>query len=366
LANIEAFVKALPELYHLKNCRRDNHDKLIFSIEEYLLSNKNNIYIINGVLDENPFVARACISLIIENNLMEKAEIVKLGLVHPDLIVRVKVSCLLKGLEKNAQALALRIAIKDRFMPIRREAFLILIEAGVNDELVKKLLFDRHSSVREIAIKHLVNTGIDVRIIYQKSVSSSRAFIIRCGLWGLGQYKNPEDVLLIKSFLSNPFPSVRKQSLNSLVMLMDDEANSEIESSLSDESPAVCKEAARLSSKNSVNFTAARLLEIINGSVYSHTLVSCIGVSKRMNKWDRLIFLFSLLDRRYLNKLTEKQQIQMALRQWDIDYNSTSSQPTKSQLEVLSHKVKEYHKILSSSDYRSIIFSLTSYGVVFE
>ncbi len=223
-------------------------------------------------------------------------------------------------------------------MPVRREAFLILIETGVNHELVKKLLFDRHSSIREIAIKYFEKEAIDVRAIYQKSLSSSHAFLIRCGLWGLGQCKNQEDALLIKSFLTNPFPSVRKQSLNSFVMLMDDEANNVIESSLSDESPAVCKEAARLSGKNRVNFTAVRLLEIINGSVYKHTLISCVGVSKRINKWGRLIFLFSLFDTRYLNKLIEKHQIQMALRQWDIDYNRTSSLPTKSQLEVLSCK----------------------------
>lgn len=364
--NIEAFIKALPELYHLKNCSRDSHDNLISSIEEYMLSNKNIIYLINGLHDENPFVARACISLIIENNLMEEVQIVRVGLAHPDLIVRVKVSHLLKGLTKEVQTLALNIAINDRFMPIRREAFLILIQIGIDNGLVKELLFDRHSSVREIAIKYLVNQNIDVRIIYQESISSSRVSAICCGIWGLGQCKNSEDVLFVKSFLTNPSPSVRKQSLNTLVMLMDEEANNVIENSLSDESPAVCKEAARLSRKNGVNFTAARLLEIINGSEYKHTFSSCIGISKRMNKWDRLIFLFSLLDTKYLNKLIEKQQIQLALRQWDIDYNRSSSQPTKSQLDVLGCKVNEYYKILSSYEYRSIIFSLKSYGVVFE
>ena len=119
LSNIEAFVKALPELYHLNNCNRGNHVKLISSIEEYLLSNKNSAYLINGIHDENPFVARACISLIVDNNLLKKAEIVELGLAHSDLVVRVKVSYLIKDLEKGVQASALNTAIKDSFMPIK-------------------------------------------------------------------------------------------------------------------------------------------------------------------------------------------------------------------------------------------------------
>ncbi len=363
--NAEAFVYSLPKLYHLKDCGRDNHDKLITSIEKFLLSNEISNHVLEGLHNESPLVARACVSLIIENGLMDQAELVEISLSHPDVIVRVKVSHLLRGLKGDDQALALRVAIKDQFMPIRREAFQILIKTGISDALTEKFLFDRHSAIREIAIKSLENKGSNVRMIYQKNLSSKSPFTISCALWGLGELNCTDDVSDIQSFLSSFYPGIRKQALNTLTRLVGADATDAIVNSLSDKSPAVCKEAARLANRQRIAFTAINLLEIISNTVYIHTLTSCLGISKRLNKWERLIFLISLFDENYLNKVIEKEQITLAIKQWDLDFNRSASQPTKAQLDVLGKKIKEFDEMLGSYEYRSVVFTLQSYGVEF-
>lgn len=361
--NIDAFVLALPELYHLKNCNRGDHAPFISSIEEYLLSSENTGCLIDGIKNKEALIVRACVSLIIENNLMPTAEIVKVGLAHPDLIVRVKVSYLLKILSTDAQASALTIALKDRFMPVRREAFLVLLKTGVSDLKVQVFLFDRHPAIREIAIGYFVNKRGDVRKIYQEHLSSSPAFMVRYALWGLGKCKNINDVAIVKTFLISAYPSIRKQSLSTLVALVNEKAVNEVIKSLSDESPAVCKEAARLSNKYRFRFTAEKLLEIINSSESRHALSCCIAISRTINKWERLIFLMSLFDDKYVNNLIESAQVNMAIMQWDLDFNRNLAQPDKLQLETIHCKLNKINQRMSSEAYRNVVFTLKSYEV---
>ena len=47
--NAEVFIQCLPELYHLKKCRRYNHNRLIKSVETFLLSKENVTYLINNI-----------------------------------------------------------------------------------------------------------------------------------------------------------------------------------------------------------------------------------------------------------------------------------------------------------------------------
>ncbi len=90
--NAAAFVLSLPSLYHLEKCSRSNHAELIEFIEKYLISNANKQHVVQGLEGINSLVARACISLIIQNNLLDIFAIVKSGLTHSDLIVRAKAS----------------------------------------------------------------------------------------------------------------------------------------------------------------------------------------------------------------------------------------------------------------------------------
>lgn len=359
--NAEVFVQCLPELYHLKKCGRYNHGGLIKSIETFLLLKENVTYLIHGINSNNSLVARMCVGLAVKKQQIWSLKLIKTCLKHSNVMVRAKASHLLRNLDGNEQNLALDIAIQDRFMPIRREAFQIILKRdGSNITLAKKFLFDRHSSIREIAIIHLKQAEIDVKSIYRMSLDSKQPSVLSCAIWGLAELYSIDSISQLNQFLKNPFPSVRKQAVKALAILDGSNTKKILMTGILDSSPAVSKEASRLANKYYVSFTAHNLLEIVNRAKFIHTLISCVTISKKINKWDRLIFLVSLLKLKHFVNQDNKGLIKSAIHQWDTDFNKSGIQPTKLQLDELSRKSKEVIDILKSYEYQTVLFTLNT------
>jgi len=362
--NAKAFVQCLPELYHLRNCGRDNHDELIRQIESFLLAKNNATHLIQGINHKNPFVVRRCVELVIKKRLLRTSEFVNTCLKHSDLIVRVKVSYLLRKLEGPEQDSALAIALKDRFMPIRREAFQLILKKEENHTLAKKFLFDHHSSLREIAIIYLKQAKINVKSIYQISLKSEQLFVLRSAIWGLAELQSVENIPQLNPFLQNPHPSVRKYAVNALARLDGSNAKNILVTGLLDDSSSVCKEAARLVKKHYISFTVNDLFKIVNGSQSLHTWIACVTISKQINKWDRLIFLLHLLRIKYLDNPKSQKCIKIAIHQWDLDFNKNGTLPTKAQINELNSQCKKVIDILKSYEYRTLLFTLKYFKIV--
>jgi len=100
--NAEAFVYSLPDIYHLQDCGRDNHNTLIDKIERFLTRTENRKYLISSIEMDEPSIARNALKLCIENSLIEKYKLVSICFEHNDVIVRNIASDLmqdLKGIE---------------------------------------------------------------------------------------------------------------------------------------------------------------------------------------------------------------------------------------------------------------------------
>jgi HEAT repeat protein len=359
--NTEAFIHYLPDLYHLRTCGRGDHRVFIEAIEAFLSDNESSNFLIQGLDNEDPLVVRHCMSLIIRHDLLATETIVQKCLDHSDVVVRVRASGLLRKLNGEILESVLSKALIDRFMPIRREAFQIAIRhSAYSKDLPEKYLFDRHPSIRGLAIRFLVKNGVDVKTIYLRNIKSLEPKILRCVIWGLGELNCSESISSIKGFLNNSHPSVRKQTINSLAKLMEDGSSEILISCLGDDSSAVCKEAARLLSKHGVTFTCDQLLVIIERSGHKHTLDTCFGIARRINKWERLVFIASLFDERYRTKFRDVDQLRNSIRQWDDEFNRSYSQPTKDQLSLLCKKFRGVKELKAN---RSIAFTLKSYGI---
>jgi HEAT repeat protein len=361
--NAMAFVISLPALYHLEKCNRSNHTELIECVEKFLMADVNKEHVVQGLEDKDVLVARACISLIIENRLLDIFYIVKAGLAHNDLIVRVKASSLMRKLDVNDQKVALELAIKDSFMPIRREAFQIQIRVGASSEFLKAFLFDRHPSIREIAIKHLLDRRVDVASIYAASLDAALlATRQKIAIWGLGEVTDRASTGKINERLVSQFSSVRKQSLITLVKLQGEIFENRLVEFLLDPSPAVCKEAARQSLKSNVIFTADKLIEVCKSSLYKHSVATCMGLSKNINKWERLLFLFQLACLKDRSELVCISEIADEVLRWNIDFNNSFSQPRSLQVEALLEVYSRCRHYLDLPTQRSLVFTFKTCG----
>ncbi len=210
--NAEAFVMSLPELYHLRKCGRANHSNLIGEIENYLIGPENVLNILKGLNDSDSEVSKACFALVLKHKLADPEQFILSALKHRDVNIRLKASHLLHGLDKDKKQEALKIALKDKHMPIRREAFLSLMQVWGNEGLAKTMLFDEHPGIREIAVAHLTKMGEDVQYTYLRTLSKDDTQDLCAALWGLGFLKVAECSTLVKPFLTHENSRVRKQA----------------------------------------------------------------------------------------------------------------------------------------------------------
>ncbi|MBT8142676.1 MAG: HEAT repeat domain-containing protein [Gammaproteobacteria bacterium] len=210
--NAAIFVKYLPNLYHLKKCTRWKHDGLVADIENYLMEQDNVIHLLDGISSKDQKLAKACFRLVIDNELAPVEDFVLNGLKHNHQRIRIKCSHLLKDLEDDLRQKALDIAIRDRNVAVRREAFMQSIKSWGSEPLAKEKLFDPHHSIREIATLHLGKSGSDVQYTYLRHLNDEDPKTLRYAIWGIGFLKGKECVQLIKPFLEHENASVRHQA----------------------------------------------------------------------------------------------------------------------------------------------------------
>jgi len=361
--NAQAFVCSLPNLYHLQNCGLDKHEELINNVKNFLLRPENVSHLQAAIVGKEAAVVRIAVKLCVENNLIENGELAMKCFAHQDIIVRAYGAQLLKSLNGENFNTAFAKAIRDPFMPIRREAFQIYLMARPNEglKIAESLLFDKHFSIRKIALNQLKNSGFDVETLYSIVLhkKSNSALRLRCAIWGLAELGQKSSRADIENLTKNSLPSVREAALQALTKLTGEAAKPMLAVGLRDQSPSVAKESARLLQQYGIGMNVKELLEIIGASEHSQTYLVCATLARKFNKWDRLIFLMNLhgLLKDQNNSVLEF--VNQELIQWDYFFNRNGSQPTEDQLKRLSELYKACAPLVNN---KSIAFTLKSYG----
>ncbi|WP_165385563.1 HEAT repeat domain-containing protein [Pseudoalteromonas phenolica] len=359
--NIDVLIECLPQIYHLRNCGRANHDKLISVIEMLLLESRNKTKLVKNINNPNSYVARLCLKLAIENEVAEVSKLLEVSFSSRDVLVRVNAYNWAEQkypieLEKHHTRL-----LRDSFMPIRKEALRQSLLGSDAIKLAESSLLDRHSSIRELALKFYLENGGNAVAFYRLNLTEgSKA---KAAVWGLGFLNSYDALDEIKSLFESGAPSIRKQALNSLLKLDSQNSESYLFNGLTDSSPSVSKEAARLIVKNRLPLCANKLLQIIEESEYTHTIFACVALSHQINKWERVVFLLSMLiNEQALSVLTEE-QVEAELGIWNGDYNRSFSQPTEQQIAQIEALVGSPRVNRVSRQFDSLIHAVKSMGI---
>lgn len=334
-SNAAVFIEHLPEIYHLNKCSRDEHADIIRQICDSILSERNRSLVVDGVSNDNCYVARICYALVSTHKLLPFDSLVEVGLSSKDFIIREKAFVLLRDSEPDKHCRFLAIALNDKHTPIRRAAFEVRLGHGEADGVVASYLFDRHSSIREIAVYELLRRGLNVLDVYRNALSNSLINTSRCAIWGVGYLSCKESIPALIKLLESPIPCIRKQALSTLSSLDASWLNDNLDKFLSDPSAAVSKEAARLCRRLGIRFDAEDLLSKVEDSPYKHTKNIVFGLVKKINKWERLIFLLKIRSSIKPNQEAELLRITGEIFLWNDDFNRNGSQPTRKQLDLL-------------------------------
>lgn len=357
--NAQAFVECLPEVYRLSGRHRDAHGPLISDIERYLLQPENISYVLNGIANDDKGTSTACALLVFERRLLNSQELVRIGLIHPDVTVRQKAAQLIGELEGDQRDAAIATALKNGFMPVRRAAMLLIMERAPKIEEIDFFLFDKHVAMRQLAAGYLQKREVQVDRRYREALSSTSVPNIRVGIWGLGEYGAQADLALVARFLKHGNPSLRKQALSSFAKLCDQDVDRTVLAGLSDEDAGVSKEAARIAVRKKQKLSASDIYKVFQASAAPHVVKSCVIALKCSNKWERLIFFLLLLE-----KDSHDDSYAMELiKQWDRDFNKSHAQPTARQIQTFKILLKENPGVLFRDSLRTIAFTFRELGI---
>ncbi len=84
-----------------------------------------------------------------------------------------------------------------------------------------------------------------------------------------------------------------------------------------------------------IRFDAEELLSKLEDSPHAHTKDIIFGLVKKINKWERLIFLLKIRSSIKPSQETELLRVTGEIFLWNDDFNRSGSQPTLKQLDLL-------------------------------
>jgi HEAT repeat protein len=362
--NGEAFVASLPQILHLESCRRDDHSKLLQSVQEFLIREENRTALLNGLESRDSKLARTVVRLLVEHKLVATKELVTKGLAHSDVLVRSTVVDLLRDLEGDDFESLVQEAMRDPYMPVRREAFQQLLQSSRPQGLVtaRELLFDRSASIREIAVRQLLAEGEPVEQIYASALAGNRdrLAIVRCVLWAWGLMNSRARIETVKEFLDSRFSTARRAALTSISKLLRADAAPYLERSLADPSPAVCNEAARLISRFDVAPDVETLIVIAKSKGPSHVARACCRVVRAGSKWSWLRFILAVYGG--LACETAAEEFTSEIDAWEWRFNRSYEPTDPRQLEEIVRLFGIYRDRLSKERVRLLEFTLRTHG----
>lgn len=364
--NAQAFIYSLPALFHLANCRRSDHGRLIANVVRFLLQPENVALVKAAIDSDDKYVARLCVRLCIDHSLIEGSLLVSRSLQHSDVVVRTMACGVLRDLSGEALESALQKAIQDPFMPIRREAFQMCLRTlpGKGPEIARRFVFDKHHSIRELAIMQLLKSGTDVEALFGEILSSSghSALKVRCALLGVAHLGAKRSIPLVEKHVDDGLPGIRRAALQALAKLAGEDARAYLVAGLRDPSPGVARESVVLLRKITASPSVDDLLDVFDRAKFAHTLDVCVRCARLMNKWDRLLFLLTLGERLMSGDRGGVEMLSEELARWDVDFNRSSAQPSDTQKKAIWAKFRGCAFLLDEQRRRSIEFTVAGFG----
>ena len=363
--NAESFLLSLPEFERLKRCERKNHEEFVNKVK-YFLSRVENITLVEReMLNSDYRVARLCTEIIKEHEAIPIARFLSRCFESNDVLVRLEGSKMLRSVE-DPEGVYLNQALKDSFMPVRRQAFQISIANGTLDcEYFTRFLFDKHSSIREIAVKKSPDFEVDTLTVYKEVLLSNIASIAhkKHAIWGIAHLRAHDCLHIIHSFLKHESVSLKKQSYRTLNSFEGEQFNEKLLACLREESIGLKKLAARLLIKNRAPLESKELLAIYYSALDSETLQVTLFLSRSINKWERFIYLLSLLASEQKFNVSDTDEINKAISKWYWDFNRIGTQPSSAQVSQIKDLIDKASHIIDPRLLKSLTFGLKVYGI---
>jgi len=330
---IPCFINNLENIYHLKNCKRDDHSEFINNIEERF------IQFGKGALENlelcNSRSALLYSKILKKSRKIEVSALANTCLKHPKVLVRQYAIVLSAKLEAEQKEELLLYCIEDKSGVVRRDALRVLLRNSLcsNYKMCIHLLYDKEKSVRLPALVYLQNNSFNAKEEFREKLMLESVHYQKVAIWGLTEIFEKDSVKLIFPFINSKYPSIRAIAFKALFVLADEDTLDDVfEKAIKDQSPRVVKECLRFYQKCNALIRKECFKEAIREQLEEKNYRFILKMTHKMNKWEQLILLSEL-------SLTENQalqyEIEKSLNLWLLKLNNFFIDPTKKQIEEI-------------------------------
>jgi HEAT repeat protein len=289
------FVRNLPLVTRLSRCGRDNHSAFVASVFDRLRDPASRPALLEGLSSTDREVRRTCFALVIEAPDIALREFLGGVLRHDDPILRLRAAQTARSrLAQDDYLTLMRGMMGDRFMPVRREALVGLVERcpDLSRPALMTSLLDPHASIREVARHHLEKSGgFDARSFYCTVILAGNNDHLPEAIAGLGETGTREDAGVVGRWLTDPATRVRRASVRAVGRLDGDSRVGDLLLALEDDRPSVSRLAREALRVRLSLVACGRLWEVFQRDHHPHARRNALALLTGLGKWATLPYL---------------------------------------------------------------------------
>lgn len=360
--NAKEIVNCLPLIFHLKQCKRDNHDQIIKMVLSCLASPEAKNEVINGFGHHDPKVRSLCFEIAFEAGFIDKKTIDKktiirylmkepLSYIRSRTFQKIQASINYEEFQEikqwllNEKSSSLKVLGLEMFYKFAPSECIEELENAVLDESLQ---------VRETARFLLRKLNqFDFPSFYRSSILKSEK--LYGAIMGLGEVGGASDVILIERFLDADKPQLVRATMRSLAKLDFAKYKGHFISLLLDLRPGISKEAKKLLIKNITKSDAEIIHQTYLESNQLHIKKNCAVLLCSIGKWDSLGYILEFCASSN-DKI--KQIGNLELTKWIMGYNRSFTSPNKEQLAFINQAINKFGNSLQEREREFIEFNL--------
>lgn len=342
------FVRYLPLVFRLKEVGRSDSREIIAPVLALLGRPECRDMLREGLTDSDRQVRRATF-----RTLLSEAEgarqAIRLGLESKDILIRHiaarEARARLEGPDLEA---TLSRMLRDRFMPVRREAlygfFERLPQAAI--DRLRTSLFDPRASVRETARFFLQKRGEnDAATRYRNQVCRGESSDLAIAIAGLGETGVAADAVRLERFLDHPAAAVRKASVRALSRLDAGRYSEQFLAALTDPASGVVKMAREILRRQLFGIAPRQLESIYHSTTQPHSRRAVLSLIAELNWWDGAALLLAAAESPDQNL---RQRAMDYLRRWRANGRRSTFRPAPEQVARLTEARRQFGHLLDA------------------
>ena len=283
---------------------------------------------------EHRTIRRISFQLFIEANPATAANTIHYMMADPDAVLRLlAVRHILPSITPDELPSVIEPMLKDRFMPVRREALWALAakRPDAAKEPIRRALLDSHVSMRDTARHYLELADVaDVRAFYTEALRSGAESSVLSALCGLGENGKASDVCLLFDHLVSPRTKIRSAAVYALGRLDAAGNLNTLVGFLSDTKSSVSRQAMKALIPMAREIALEDLEKLVVSSANHHVKHNALLLVLHTGKWRKLPAL--------LNACTDEDPklarfAAKTLENWIATYNRSFAEPSRTDIE---------------------------------